>query len=277
MIGVGIIGFNRPHYMRRLFMSLEAQTDLHDVDFHLYLDGPVNQSSGIVYAEQKDIDACARMFARAKLPNKWLHTREHNVNIGIASFEATEELTGIYERVMQLEDDLVLSPDWFRLARILYRELEDHPDVYSFSPGFQRMFPKVQDRLHIDRVTYAWHHMWCECFTADRWLRIRDEYMEYHELIVGPDYLERFEGPLKELYARKGMQPMHARSQDGGREMAIRLNGMRRARTAVNRAIGIGLQGIHFNPVVFELMGFTNQTPFFFDEDAARESFEWDE
>jgi len=277
MIGVGIIAFDRPNYLRRLLASLEAQTDLEGVDFHLYLDGAVNPVSGVRYGKQKGIDTCARIFNMAKLPNKFIHIREANANIGIASFEATEQLAATYERVMQMEDDIVLSPHWFRLARILYDELEAHPDVYSFSPAFRRTHRKEIDAQYMDTVTYGWNHMWCECFTADRWQRIRPEYMEYHELISEVDYIERFEEPIQKLYARKGMRPGLARSQDGGREMTIRLNGMRRAALAVNRAIGIGQRGIHFTPEIFKRLGFENQAPFIFADDATREGFTWDD
>ena len=186
-IGVGILAFNRPQYLRRLVKSLEMQTDLHDVDFHLFLDGIVNQASGIQYAYQKDVDACEQLFERARLPNRHIHKNKHNVNIGIASLQVTDMLVDNYELIMQLEDDVVLSPDWFRLARILYGELEDHPDTYSFSPGFHRYETHSKDAANLGRVVYDSHHMWCECYTPDRWRRIRDYYMEYHALIVEPD------------------------------------------------------------------------------------------
>ena len=277
MIGVGIIAFNRPGYLRRLLASLEAQTDLHDCDFHCYLDGAINPVSNVKYAEQKDIDACARLFAQSKLPNKWLHQRETNANIGIASFDVTEELTATYERVMQLEDDIVLSPHWFRLARILYDELEAHPNVYAFSPGFRRVGPKSQDPVNLNRIAYVWSHMWVECFTADRWQRIRDKYMEYHVLIAGPDYREVSNGTVTAYYESIGMTQYNlAVSQDGGREMAIRHNGMLRAQCAVNRALSIGQYGLHFTPERFKRLGFENQAPFIFADDATREGFTWD-
>jgi len=277
-IGVGILAFNRPQYLRRLLASLEMQTDLSGCEFHLFLDGAVNQVSGNRYAEQRDIDACVKLFERARLPNRTIHRQEHNVNIGIASLEATDTLVSTYERIMQLEDDVVLSPDWFHLARVLYDELATHPDVYSFSPGFRRVGTHSEDAANLGRITYAWHHMWCECFTADRWVRIRPEYMEYHAYIAETDYLVRQDGVVREFFnGLGGMPPDLACSQDGGREMAIRRNGMRRALCAVNRAIGIGQYGIHFTPLAFHEMGFGRQIPFMFADDATRDGFEWDD
>ena len=275
-IGVGILAFNRPQYLRRLVKSLEMQTDLSGCEFHLLLDGTTNQASGIQYAHQKDIDACERLFDRASLPNKHTHTQEQNVGIGIASLELTDLLASSYERIMQLEDDVVLSPDWFHLARILYDELGEHPDVYSFNPGYRRYGTYADDAANLGRIAYTWNHMWCECFTAERWARIRDYYMEYHAYIVKEDYIERIDGPVREFFDGLGMRDGLACSQDGGREMAIRRSGMCRARCAVNRALGIGKQGIHFTPELYANMGFAQQVPFMFKSDAAREGFEWD-
>jgi len=276
-IGVGIIAFNRPQYLRRLLASLEAQTDLRGCEFHLFLDGAVNPVSGNRYAEQKDIDACERLFERAHLPSRTVHRQAHNVNIGIASLEATDTLASTYEHIMQLEDDVVLSPDWFRLARGLYNEMATRPDIYSFSPGFRRTGTTADDAANLGRITYGWHHMWCESFTADSWARIRPEYMEYHAYIAEPDYLERPDGVVREFFDGLGMPAALACSQDGGREMAIRRNGMRRALCAVNRALGIGQYGIHFTPGLFAEMGFARQTPFMFTADAVRMEFEWDD
>lgn len=276
-IGVGILAFNRPQYLRRLLASLEMQTDLRGVDFHLFLDGAINHVSGNRYAYQKDIDACERIFERSRLPNRHIHKQEHNVSVGIASLEATDTLASTYERIMQLEDDIVLSPDWFGMARTLYDELESHPDVYSFNPGFRRIEQRSQDAANLGRIAYSWNHMWCECFTADRWQRIRDYYMEYHAYIVEEDYIERTDGPVAAFYDDLGMRDGLARSQDGGREMAISRAGMRRAQCAVNRALGIGQHGIHFTPARYRNMGFAKQIPFVFASDATQERFEWDD
>lgn len=276
-IGVGILAFNRPQYLRRLIGSLEAQADLSDCDFHLFLDGATNQISGVQYAYQKDIDACERLFALSSLPNKHIYKQEHNVNIGIASLDATDALAASCEQIMQLEDDVVLSPHWFRLARNLYDELEEHPDVYSFNPGFRRIGTHAEDAANMGRVAYTWSHMWCECFTADRWRRIRPLYMEYHAYITEADYIERKDGPVRDFFDGLGMREGLACSQDGGREMAIRRNGMRRAQCAVNRALGIGLHGIHFTPELFYEMEFDKQTPFIFRDDATRKGFDWDD
>lgn len=275
MIGVGILAFNRPDYLRRLLMSLEAQTDLQDVDFHLYLDGAVNKWSDNRYAHQENIDACAAEFARSKLSNKWLYRHGHNVGVGVNSFEAIEGLTGSYDRVMLLEDDVVLSPHWLRLARILYGELSDHPDVFSFSPGFKRACAPWEIDANLDRMISRRFYMWCECFTAGRWARMRETYLDFYDnLIRDRDYYERDLEAVQVWHVAQGVDEK-VMSQDAGRLTALRVNGMHRVQCAVNRALSIGRDGIHFTPEIFKDEKLASQTPFIFDSDATLEGWVW--
>ena len=269
-IGVGILSFNRPAYLRRLLASLEAQTNLRDVDVWLFQDGAVNRFSGIRYAIEADIRACVSLFARSALANKWSIVRETNAGIAINSFEALEELTGNYERVLLLEDDVVLSPHWLRLARLLYDDLAERPHVFSISPGFLR---EGDDE---DAVVYRWPHMWAECFLSARWREIRGHYLEdFYPHVAECDYVHRDLNAIRAAFARRGEATNPVLSQDSGRELAMRRAGMVRAKTAVNRAIGIGRRGLHFTPGLFRQLGFDQPGPFIHAGDATREGFVW--
>lgn len=273
MIGVGVISFARPDYLRRCLASLEAQTDLRDVDFWLFQDGAVNRWSGNRYATDEATQQCLRIFARAKLPNKWSVAHEHNVGVAVNSFEALEELTTHYERVLLLECDVVLSPHWLRLSRYLYADLAIRPEVFSISPGFLTLGNNPAE------VRYGWTHMWAEAFLADRWKAIRGYYTEgFYSFVAECDYMARDVKGINALYAEhghKGGPGGLAWSQDGGRQLAMMRAGMVRAYLPVPRAIGIGREGIHFTPDLFRSCGFDNPGPFIHDADATREVFTW--
>ena len=269
MIGVGIVAFNRPAYLRRLLASLAAQTEKDGAQYHLFLDGAVNKWSGKRYAYQHEIDQCTRLFARAELPAKWVTLRGSNVGVGVNTLEAIEELTATYERVILMEDDVVLSPHWLRLACILF---EDMPAAaFSFSPGFKRA---GTDRgAMVSRRSY----MWCECFTADRWGKVRETYLDfYNKFIADRDYYSRDLDAIREWHRVHGIDEK-VTSQDAGRLTAITVNGLNRYQCAVNRAYGIGKNGIHFSPDLYAFEQFAKQTPFIFDDDATREGFVWDD
>ena len=273
-LGVGIIAFKRSHYLRRLLKSLEVQTELGGVDFHLFQDGAVNKYSGLAYANECEIAQSVKVFERAKLPNKKMHRREHNVNVGINNFEAREYMTERYDNVMMIENDVVLSPHWFRLAKILYTEMPD--DVFSFSPGFMRQCEKRDIDQNLNSVTAPESfHFWCECFTPEKWHRIRPLYLDFYNLFIrGIDYQRRNSQHIRDWHTEHGY-PCNVTSQDAAIQTSIWISKMKHACCAVNRGMGIGGVGLHFRAPLFEKCGFAQQTPYAFDSDAERDSFKW--
>lgn len=275
MLGIGVISFDRPGYLRALVSSLRAQSDdLNSVGFHLFQDGAVNRFSGAQRATQQKIDAAVRVWEIAGLPNSEKHIRHENVSVGINQYEAVELMVERYDQIVMLEDDVVLSPYWLRLVRILFSELDSHPDVYGFSTAFRRQcgVEEINDNLH--RVAYGTPHWWMIAFTPDRWQRIKPHFLEYYELIRYEDYAKIPHDKITNLYKQKGWT-QNATSQDGGKDMAVHAAGMKRAVLAVNRGLSIGRHGIHFTPERFRGLGFENQTPYIFDSDADRNGFEW--
>ena len=272
-LGVGIISFDRPAYLRRTLAALEAQTAVGDAQYWLFQDGAVNHYSGRVHGKDEDVAACVRLFDNAKLPDKHITAWDRNVGVAINSLEALDTLSAAFERVILLEDDVVLSPHWFRLARILFDDLEAHPGVFSITPGF-----RAEGRDPAE-VRIGWRHMWAECFLAARWREIRPFYIEdFWPHVAECDYFDRDIEAIDALYARRGVHGGPdglAWSQDGGRQLAMLRAGLVRAFLPLNRAVGIGREGIHFTPALFHQRGYDNPGPFIHPGDATCEGFTW--
>jgi len=273
-VGCGIISFDRPDYLRQLLASLEGQTCLDETDFHLFQDGPVNEFSGRECARGDDVAACVDVFAEAHLPTAYSHVRQWNVGIGIHQFQAVERMVAEYDHVLMLEDDVVLSPHYLRLVRVLFEQLEDRRDVFGFCLGFKKLCAKHKTGENLDKIFETCGHWWAEAFWADRWERMFPHFMEFHRLIEGVDYMYRPHKEIVALFRRKGW-PSPVSSQDVAKDMAISAAGMVRVRTVVNRAISVGEHGMNFTPRGFRKLGFHDQEPFVFEEDAILQKFEW--
>jgi len=265
MIGVGIIAFDRPHYLVRTLAGISNQRCAREVDVHLFLDGAVNPYSRREAGKQMMIDQCARMFKRSKLGT--VHAQDQNLGIGLHQYAATEWMVSHYDRVMMIEDDVVLSPHWLRLAGVLLDQFADRPSVFGVSPGFRRLGPSL------DTVRAQFGHWWCEAFTAQAWRRIRTYYRDYLAIIRGVDYRQRDHDAIRAMYREHGWNHP-ATSQDAAKDLAIKRAGMVRLVCEVNRAIGIGRNGQHFTPELFARGGFEGQTPYTFDGDATRRRFD---
>ena len=273
-IGVGIISFDRPDYLGQLIRSLEQQRDLKGVEFHLFQDGSVNEFSGRVAGDQVVVDAAVEVFRGWSVAAKFFHVRKANVGIAINQFEAIEEMVGWYDYVVMLEDDIVLSPDFVRLARVLFEQLEVEDDVFGFCPGFKKLCRPGMVDQNVNKIIRTCGHWWAEAFYSSRWERMRAFFLKFYRLVEGIDYVERPTAEIREVFRRYGW-PSPVDSQDAAKDMAIYAAGMERARMVVNRAISVGERGVHFNPSLFRKLGFQDQEPYVFETDQVLERFEW--
>jgi len=275
VIGVGIISFDRPHYLAQLLHSLAGQFEPPEMDFHLWQDGAVNRYSGRQVGDQGRIDEAVRLFARSGVPGfKMAHTRAENVGVGINQFEAYEWMCQYYGRIVMVEDDVILSPFWSRLLPVLFDELAHHPDTFGFTTGFRRWCGKDELERWLGQVAPGRPHWWMIGFTPQRWARIRPYFLRYYDLIRECDYGQLPHGKVVALFEEVG-HAHQASSQDGGKDMALHCAGMHRVRTTVNRGVSIGREGVHFNPRLFERMGFHDQEPYVHESDRTRGQFEW--
>ena len=276
MIGIGIISFDRPHYLAQLLASLEAQADAPAVEYHLFQDGAVNKFSGRQVGDPENVRQSAEIFLESKLGDmREAHVRQANVGIGINQLEAYDWMCAHYERVVMLENDVVLSPHWARLLPALFEGLAAHPDTFGFTTDFKRRCERHEIEANLGRVMYAHPHWWMIAFTPDRWARIRPHFMRYYELIRERDYGHLPYQRIQELFDEVGHPIRTVTSQDGGKDMAVRIEGMQRATLMVNRGISIGREGVHFNPDVHQRLGYDDQEPYVFESDATRKEFQW--
>ena len=277
MIGVGIISFDRPQYLMQLLESLEAQRDAPVIEYHLFQDGAVNKFSGREVGDPENVRQSVRLFMESKLGQSDAHVQHQNVGIGINQLEAYDWMCAHYDRIAVLEDDVVLSPYWAHLLPTLFDGLAAHPDAFGFTTDFKRRCKRHQIEAHLGRVMYAHPHWWMIAFMPDRWARIRPNFMHYYELIRECDYRHIPCQRIQELFDEVQHPVRAVTSQDGGKDMAVRMAGMQRATLMVNRGISIGREGVHFNPSLYERMHLHEQEPYIFESDATRDAFEWPE
>jgi hypothetical protein len=272
MLGIAVFSYNRPSYLSELLLSLQAQTDKREVEMHIFQDGAYTPKDNDLIREAITVAETTE----TGIPTK-LHTRNENVCIGIALSEAIETMGARYDRLMMIEDDVVLSPHWLHLAHVLYGQLEDHLDVYAFSPGFKRRCSAEAISEELDTITVPDSlHMWCECTTPDRWARIQETYRPaYARFLAGKDYRQRDHQAILR-WCRDMGYPIPVTSHDGMILTAMRVAGMCRVQPTVNRAMGIGERGLHFTDALYAELGFGEQMPYVFESDATRERFIWD-
>lgn len=271
-IGIGLISFDRHHYFKRLVASLEGQTNLSDVDFHLFQEGSVNKFSRRVAALQGKLDRSISVFDNSKLPNKTKHIQQHHVGTAINQFEAVEYLAKNYEYFMVIEDDVVLSRHYIQLMRVLFGQYLPHDDVFSVSLGFVRHCKPYEIGNNLDKMIYKNTHWWAEGWYSKNWEKVRKYFLYYYQFVQNCDYKQRPAAKITRMFNSHGFY-IPQTSQDAGKDFALYKSGMRRIVTTVNRGLSIGERGTHFKPGLYKRMGLAQQVPYEFGVDSNLREF----
>lgn len=269
MTGVALIAFNRPHYFKKLIKSLEQQTV--EAEYHLFQDGAANKFSHALKSSPDLLNRVTEIFNNSRLKKKAQHCHEMNVGNAINQFEAVEFMSKHYDRFLVVEDDVILSKHYIELVNTLADQyLKD--DVFSVSLNFKRMCPKREIEQNLNKVGYISLHWWAEMWSSKQWLKVRDYFLEYYQLVKNCDYSKRPASKIKHLFHSNGLM-IPQTSQDAGKDYALHKAGMKRINTIVNRGFYIGEKGMHFSPHLYDKMGYKNQKPYEFESDARINAF----
>ena len=270
-LGVGIISWNRPQYLKQLITSLEAN-DCSELDFHLFQDGAVCKFTNNQLTEPGKIVESIEVFYKSKLPNKHYHIRDKNVSIAINQFEAMRTLYENYSRFIFLENDVIVSPNFITIMKKLLEQYEKDKRVACISPNFRLFCKKEEVKQNIDKLTFFKGHFWAEACWSEKWKTIEKEYISYYNLVKDKPYNKRDGEAIKNLFNSSGIK-MPATSQDSGKDWAITKTGMKRVRLVVNRATGIGDWGVHNTPEKLKRMSDGHNKIYDFEEELKIEKF----
>lgn len=245
-LGIGIISWNRPRYLKELLNSLE-KNDLTNTESHLFQDGAVCKFTNIELANPHDILKSLNIFTDANLPNKRIHLQDKNVSVAINQFEATQILSTHYKQFIFLENDVIVSPNFVTIMKKLLHQFAEDKRVACISPGFRPLCKEDVIDKNWDKLVFSAGHFWAEACWSDKWKVIEKELLPYYNIVKKAPYRKRNDKGINTLFANSGTK-MPATSQDNAKDWAIMKTNMKRARLVVNRATGIGDYGVHSTP-----------------------------
>ncbi len=252
-LGIGIISWNRPEYLKQLIESL-YNNNLKDCHFHLFQDGHTCKFTGNQITDPKKINESIKVFLDSKLPNKNYNIRNENVSVAINQFEAMQVLSRKYKYFIFLENDIVVSLNFIEVMKKLLKQFEKDKKIACISSGFRLLCKKENIENNLDKLIFKRGHFWVEACWSKKWKIIEKFYMPYYNIVKEKPYPKRDENKIKELFRSNGAK-MLATSQDQGKDWAIGQSGMKRIRLVVNRATGIGNNGIHSTPAKLKQTG----------------------
>jgi hypothetical protein len=253
---IAILSFDRPDYLQRVLLSLRPQVS-EENRIWLFQDGAWNRYSKQQKAEPGKIDACIKIF-RNIIP--WGIVRRSKHNIGIAeNYERAEQ--EIFGRLgategLFLEDDLVLSPNYLAVIRMLLDLAHRDPRI-SYVSAYGNFWADPAAQMARARDLIHMHENWGWAQTRDAWRAERAFRSQYFALVRGKDYVQRDNDAIVRFYRERGWHTKIT-GQDGSRWIASLELGRVRLTTFPCHALYIGRTGIHGTPEFYERVGFAS-------------------
>lgn len=127
---IAIFAFKRPDHLRSTLTALQANPEFANSPVHVFCDGPRT------VAEKADVLA-ARKVVRAFAPqHAALIEREVNLGLDRSIISGVTELCDKYGRVIVIEDDLEVAPNFLAYMNAALNRYASEPEVMQIS-GYQ--------------------------------------------------------------------------------------------------------------------------------------------
>jgi hypothetical protein len=120
--------YNRPEHTRRTLISLAANPLAIESDLIIYADGPKSSQDVASVRRSREVAKSASGFRSVQLIE-----RESNIGLANSIIAGVSEMCDTHGRVIVLEDDLVVAPQFLKFVNAGLERYKDSPQVYQIS------------------------------------------------------------------------------------------------------------------------------------------------
>ena len=271
-----LLGFNRIDYFTKVLSSLEKNKAAYDHDIFVYVDGGPN-------AKQEEIK---QLIKSSKFSDATIVCRVNNWGIGRHLIDARRRLFDDlnYDRVLLLEDDLVLGENYVETVFKISNWASKYDDIGTITAYNINSASIEQQTKQENQLIATNRHFWAYVITKQVWDEIKHIIYAYEaRFLTKSTYTNRAHRRIRWLFMRKWINRARigkenrlvpekcvtppfpkipfriATSQDAITALALWHHGYHRITTRVSRAEYIGIEGYSFSPEVYESQGFHQQ------------------
>jgi len=272
-----LLGFNRVDYFQQTLTALEANSAAHECDLHVYLDGGEK-------ARQSEL---VELVQSSTFENPTFVLRQENWGIGRHLIDARRTLFDSlsYDRVILLEDDMLLAPSYIQTVIDLSdwsQQFSDVGTVMAYNINHDAAELQANQLPHVVATN---RHFWGYAMTREVWDIIKHIIYDFERKYLSKNtYRDRSHFRIRWMFMRSVMsKKRHIRtgknlippecltppfpriprksptSQDAITALALWHHGFGRITTRVSRAEYIGVEGFSFSPKLYADFGFENQ------------------
>ncbi len=165
---VVLFAYRRPDHLRRALDSLAANSGADQTQVSIYCDGAKSATDRQAVEQVREIARSANDLAT--FASVLVIERDHNMGLAKSVISGVTETLGGHDRVIVMEDDLVVSPDFLEYmnqALELYANNEDVISIHGFMYSVPPVLPQTVFLRGADCWGWAtWHRGW-ELFEPD--------------------------------------------------------------------------------------------------------------
>jgi hypothetical protein len=180
---VAVFAYNRPRHTARALEALARCRRLDECSFHFYLDGPKTPESSSAVAETLHVlESWQPTF------NAYLTVRSANLGLATSIVGGVSDLVAHYGRVIVLEDDLIVEPDFLHYMIECLDHYADEPAVMQVAALALQPPSGCPTDVFLLPVTSTWGWAtWARAWTHFSWTPIDLEKQQ-----SDPDWKNRF-------------------------------------------------------------------------------------
>lgn len=186
MAPVIIFCYNRLRELETMISSLQKNTLAKVTDVYVFCDGPKND-------EDKLKTDAVRSFVHSLKGFHSVNIRESKLNKGLASsvIAGVNEIFEIYDCVIVLEDDLILSNNFLSWMNQCLSFYEDNKQVFSLS-GFSPSVSSAIANEDLDMFFNYKAHSWGWATWKNRWIQIDWKVKDWEQFSVNKTLQKKF-------------------------------------------------------------------------------------
>lgn len=255
-----IFAYNRPNYLDSVLKSLFQCEDLDSWDIKYIQDGPTHEPTKTI--AMKHITNYSKPIETLFYPK--------NAGIGVVQHDALREafIEKGYDKVLHLEDDLVISKTYLKTIENLLDITDSDPTIATVS-GNHKNIKLDESKKYLMNTTeplvcypIGTIHSWGFGISRTKFMRVADLYKQAVDLLYrGILYGKRVNSKILEQRKSLGLAYDRVTSQDSTLKLCFIKSGMPNMIYPIRRhSMPIGRIGTHSTNSVFTKYGFDDKT-----------------
>lgn len=186
---VALFFYNRPVYADRILRNLDANYEAELTKLYIFADGAKKREDQTAVEEVKNI--IENFKKNNRLKEVEVHYADRNKGLSVSIIEGINAVFSNHDKIIVLEDDLVLTRDFLKFMNACLDFFKDNPQIGAVS-GFSFQLKSLKHEkndIYLSRTGNSWGWATWKCI----WEKVDWEVQSYQEFYQNKKERRRFD------------------------------------------------------------------------------------